>query len=270
MFDSAEDKVKKAARDKARRAAKKVPGAPVRGITDTEMATVDIKTNVPEAPPAIVKHETREAWLHAAVDWFRPLFKSEGNPLPDKIQVSVGMFGNAGKAIGQCWAQEAAADQLRHLFVSPALDDVQGKGGVLATLLHECVHAALPFYNEKGKRVGHTARFAHLAADVGLVKPWTATTASDDTLRLFADIVEDIGAYPHGRLDGKLMGSKPQTNRHLKCECPDCGGIARVTATYLKTVGAPFCACGGSDALVRMSNPLTGGDDPDDDMGIER
>lgn len=216
----------------------------------------------PKATPAPIpqpeaKHGTREEWLLAAVEEFRPWFVEQAKPLPDTLHVSCGMYGKSGpKTIGLCFSDEAARDKVRNIFVSPALAEPVR---VLAVLLHECVHAALPWKTEKGKHVGHTKPFATLAGSLGLVKPWTATTPDEACSKRLAEIGERLGVYPHGALT--LLGRKVQTNRHLKCECPACGGIVRATRKYLTTTGAPFCACTGVDAPTRMSNPLTDGDD---------
>jgi hypothetical protein len=57
---------------------------------------------------------TREAWLHRAIETFRPRFDEVGLPLPGKLHVSVG-FGYSSRAeskyiLGQCWARRASAD----------------------------------------------------------------------------------------------------------------------------------------------------------------
>ena len=59
---------------------------------------------------------TREAWLHRAIEAFRPRFTEIGLPLPAKLHVSVG-FGYSSRAeskyiLGQCWARRASADGL--------------------------------------------------------------------------------------------------------------------------------------------------------------
>lgn len=185
-------------------------------------------------------HDTREAWLVAAVDLFRPMFDACGSPLPETVRVSIGFpVGNA-KAIGQCWFEDASADKLRHIFISPALADTASKQGVLATLLHECAHAALPI------KTGHRGPFAKLCTALGLQKPWTATTAGPELEKQLADIARKLGDFPHGALH-RLKRMKEQKNRHIKivCEsgcdyhlrgssamldraipdCPECGGL---------------------------------------------
>ena len=60
---------------------------------------------------------TREAWLHRAIEAFRPRFTQIGLPLPARLHVSVG-FGYSSRAeskhiLGQCWARRASAWLLR-------------------------------------------------------------------------------------------------------------------------------------------------------------
>ncbi len=66
---------------------------------------------------------TREAWLHRAIEAFRPRFTEIGLPLPAKLHVSVG-FGYSSRAeskyiLGQCWARRASADGVNHIFLGP-------------------------------------------------------------------------------------------------------------------------------------------------------
>ena len=56
---------------------------------------------------------TREAWLHRAIEAFRPRFTKIGLPLPEKLHVSVG-FGYSSQAeskhiLGQCRVWRASA-----------------------------------------------------------------------------------------------------------------------------------------------------------------
>ena len=67
----------------------------------TEMLNQDSKPENDQGP-------TREAWLHRAIEAFRPRFAEIGLPLPGKLHVSVG-FGCSSRAeskhiLGQCWA----------------------------------------------------------------------------------------------------------------------------------------------------------------------
>jgi hypothetical protein len=74
-------------------------------------------------------------------------------------------------------------------------------------------------------------------------------------------LVAALGPYPHaalvalgedgrqdpsggGRLDPKgrpSTGPKKQKTHLMKCECPGCGYLARITAVWLREKGAPIC-----------------------------
>ena len=86
---------------------------------------------------------TREAWLHRAIEAFRPRFTEIGLPLPARVHVSVG-FGYSSRAeskyiLGQCWARRASADGVNHIFLGPQEGD---PAAMLVSLLHELIHAA--------------------------------------------------------------------------------------------------------------------------------
>ncbi len=179
---------------------------------------------------------TREAWLHDAVDQFRPWFAAHDAPLPRDLRVSVGFPLGNRKAIGQCWYEDASADELRHIFISPVLANATSPQGVLATLLHECAHAALPL------KAGHRAPFAKLAGNLGLVKPWTATKAGPELLPRLVTLAEDLGAFPHGALSLKLKPGRK--NPYKKCECEACGFICYATPKMVGDNGPLVCpAC---------------------------
>lgn len=180
-------------------------------------------------------HTTREAWLVAAVSHLSPLLADAGTPIKDKVRVSCGWPLGSRKAIGQAFYSEASADKTREIFISPVLDTVrQMKDGVLATLLHELVHCALP------KGTMHKQPFANLAKAVGLVRPWTATHASPELCERLKAITGKLGAYPHAAMSKNGGERKKQTTRLLKCECRECGYIVRTTAKWLE-IGLPRC-----------------------------
>ena len=113
---------------------------------------------------------TREAWLHRAIEAFRPRFAEIGLPLPAKLHVSVG-FGYSSRAeskyiLGQCWARRASADGVNHIFLGPQEGD---PAGMLVSLLHELIHAADDCAS------GHKGAFAEAATRLGFDGPMTRT-----------------------------------------------------------------------------------------------
>ena len=62
----------------------------------------------PYVAPVPVQHPTREAWLEAAIDQFRPLFDAVGAPLPERVKVTCG-WATKTKAIGQAFPRALSA-----------------------------------------------------------------------------------------------------------------------------------------------------------------
>jgi hypothetical protein len=184
-------------------------------------------------------HHTREAWLTAAVEALTPLIEAADAAVPP-VRVSVGFPGGRGRknaVIGQCWAAEAATDKVAQVFISPTIvDPVQ----VLATLLHELIHAA------DANKSGHRGQFARIARAVGLQAPMTATTPSEALSATLRAVADGLGMFPHAALRTGVSGvHKPQGTRMLKVECPACGYTVRTTQKWLD-VGTPSCPCGES------------------------
>src|SRR5688572_3108510 len=99
------------------------------------------------------KYETREEWLVAAVDAMRPLFKAHEYTIP-ALRVTCGWpssraLSKKKRCLGECWAKEASTDKKPQIFISPYLDEAVSDTGVLATLVHEVVHAVV------GNKEGH-------------------------------------------------------------------------------------------------------------------
>lgn len=146
-----------------------------------------------------------------------------------KIAVSVGFpKGSRGKAtahaIGQCcWGVEK--EGIPHIFISPVLADPLHPTGVLATLVHELIHASV------GHDAGHKTPFKRLAEKCGLLAPMTATSAGDDLLVRLTDLSKELGPYPHQALTLGL-GIKKQGTRMLKAACPQCGYTVRLAKKW--------------------------------------
>lgn len=182
-------------------------------------------------------HLTREAWLTAAVKALTTDLAAVGASVPP-VRVSVGFPGGRGRknaVIGQCWAAEAATDGVAQVFISPTIvEPVQ----VLATLLHEMIHAV------DGNHSGHRGAFAQIARAVGLQAPMTATVPGDALSARLRTVSDGLGAFPHAALRTGVSGAhRPQGTRMLKVQCPADGYTVRTTAKWLD-VGLPTCPCG--------------------------
>jgi hypothetical protein len=176
---------------------------------------------------------SREDWLLKAVKALETrVLEPAGLKAPSHVWCSVGWpKGSRGKAkaIGQCWPRIASADKSGHIFISPSLDN---GSRVLDVLLHEIGHDVV------GCEHGHKKPFADFAKKVGLVKPWTATTASEELQATLVSIVAQLGDYPHPSLQDYAAGKK-QTTRMRKYECPGCGQIVRAAKDDLQIACVP-------------------------------
>ena len=181
-------------------------------------------------------YTTREAWLNKSVDLCRQYLGDCANVyVPETTKVSCGLAGGriGAKRIGECWNPDASTAALTEIFISPVLDDVYT---VLATVLHEAIHAAV------GVQHGHKGPFKQAAKAAGLEGKMTATTAGAELRETFERWLQILGDYPHSALNPAAR--KKQTTRLVKCECQACGYIVRTTLKWI-AVGAPLCPCNG-------------------------
>lgn len=204
--------------------------------------------------------ELREAWLNAMADRMAPRFEALGFPLPP-FRVSIGFTsgGQRSKANAEVWSDAACEDGRFHIFICPDYDEPVMVASLLA---HELAHAAV------GLDQGHGGNFARVALTIGLKRPLTATTPGPKFEEWVAPFVEELGTFPHKRLEfsrGMRMQrrkraaagmaeteieeveSEPVTSappkqgtRLLKAWCEECGYTVRVTKKWLE-VGAPHC-----------------------------
>lgn len=207
------------------------------------------------------EHKTREAWMVAAMwQFIDQHFVAAGLDIPSNIRVTCGWPSKNALArkvmrVAECWDKSASGDDTFELSVSPAIDD---PSRVIDLLMHEAVHATV------GVDKGHRKEFSQAAKKIGLLKPWTATTASDDLKIEMAPWLKALGPYPHAALgvkygvtpDGKedksiilvpLTSNPPQKTRMLRLECELCGCIIRTTAKWLNLYDEIgwTCPCGG-------------------------
>lgn len=143
---------------------------------------------------------TREGWLEAAVDYFRPRFEEVGAPLPEKIHVSIG-FGYGARAeskyiLGQTWARRASADNVNHVFLGPMEGD---PAAMLVTLLHELIHVS------DDNASGHRGHFAEVATRLGFLGPMTQTPPSVELTAEMMTLAVALGDFPHAKLDVDLV-----------------------------------------------------------------
>ena len=179
-------------------------------------------------------HTTRESWLLAAVVKLSTLLKKHDAVMPEKYAVSCG-FPKSRKAmaIGQCWDPTCTEDGTTHMFVCPSVNSALT---VLATLLHEMVHAAV------GLECKHRGAFRKLAKAVGLEGKMTATFVSEENplMAVLKTITEQLGPYPHSALVRKMAATRPPAGGWVKFVSKnDDEYILRLSPRALEKAGGP-------------------------------
>lgn len=186
----------------------------------------DLKRNV---------YDTREDWLMAAVELLTPRFKAAGFPLPAKMRVTVSFpwQGSRSAVIGQHFPVSMSKDGTHEMLIHPKLDD---QLEVLGVLTHELCHAAAP----EGSK--HGPKFAKIGKALLLEgKPKTMNRGDEFDKVIGKPMLKELGRFPHASLSSRGPGIKKQTTRLLKCECAECGYIARVSLSWIEGAGAPVC-----------------------------
>jgi hypothetical protein len=198
--------------------------------------------------------------------WLRRMLAEKVIPhiSADQIFISVGLpLGGArphkrtGRyTIGQCFHGEHQGGNA-HIFIHPDRDipmSPEGEG-IIETMIHEVLHAALPTKNEKGKNVGHGPIFAKAAIACGLTGKPSSTIAGPELVALAQEWVAEIGPYPHKALN--LPAVKVQGTRMVKVQCQECGfcdeqgrGYTLRTTVKWIDVGTPICPCGNIMAVI--------------------
>lgn len=185
--------------------------------------------------------------MQAAIEIMRPHFQRHGYSVPE-CSVTCGWPSKLGlsqkkRRIGECWTGKVSADKKAAIFISPILGEkVESEGDVLATLVHEVVHAVV------GLKCGHRGDFPKCAKAVGLVGKMTCTTAGPELVEVMRGWSKDLGTYPHGVMrpgDADTNAPKKQSTRMIKCECEHCGYSVRTTRKWLEEAGAPICPLKG-------------------------
>jgi len=201
------------------------------------------------------KYATREQWLSAARDWLALHFAKRGHAL-GKVRVSHGFPVGGQNVLGECWADSVSRDATREIFTTPACDNAED---LLFILTHELCHAALPH------GVHHGPKWADLAESFHMIHGPGGTYIGNNTefKAFIAPLVAFLGVFPHaamnvGRRSGGFDGwpglggggkcggfrVKPkatQGTRMVKCQCAECGYVARTTRKWLDAAGAPIC-----------------------------
>ena len=191
----------------------------------------------------------REPWLAEAShlllhDHILPLMPALPAP-PVRVPVGYPRGSRGGRSsFGACYPRAQSADGSNEIYISPELSDPYD---VLSVLAHELCHAA------DDCRDGHRGRFVRLARGIGLEGPLTATHAGAELVSVFAGILQMVGTYPHAALHGRAT---KQTVRQRKCQCDQCGLIARMAASTIAVVSAGNGGIGWCPACGTLSLSL--------------
>jgi hypothetical protein len=142
------------------------------------------------------------------------------------------------RAVGEHWSARASADQTHEILISPVIDDPVR---VLGILVHELAHASTD-------GDGHKGRFPALVKALSLEGKPTATVEGERFKAEYQPLLEDLGAYPHAKLE---CWDEPQVQgtRMLKAACPCCGYTVRLSAKWA-AVGLPECPVDGTDLVL--------------------
>jgi hypothetical protein len=156
------------------------------------------------------------------------------------VRVSCGWPSSRGlstksRAVGECWPGDASSDGKNQIFVSPFCSTGTAPSEVLATLVHEVVHAVVGLENKHGKA------FKKCALAVGLDGKMTSTTAGPDLMVTIGEWEKQLGPYPHSPLNPLRRPTKKQGVRMLKMTCKECGYVARTAKKWLDEAGPCHC-----------------------------
>jgi hypothetical protein len=155
---------------------------------------------------------TREEYLNAAVEKFRPLFERNKLTIPP-YRVSCGFTTkNPKKTLGQCFAPECTPDGTTQIFVVPTHRDVIH---TLGTLIHELLHAASGDYK-------HGQKFKEGMKALGLEGKATATAPGEQLLTILEKTAEELGDYPNPvlHLPEPKKRDKAASKKSFKLFCP--------------------------------------------------
>jgi hypothetical protein len=193
--------------------------------------------------------QTRDLWLHEATNALRPLFESHDLPLPPDIRFAVAFTstGRKGKRMGETWHAGASADGAFEIFLRADLADPMA---VLAVLVRQLVHAALPAEDNHGKR------YRAAATKIGLTGKMRQATPGPYLRERLERLAGELPPLAHAALnvDWKAIDKpRKQTTRMLKAECSkaegmqSCGYTIRLSAKWA-ALGA-VCPRHGAMAL---------------------
>jgi hypothetical protein len=192
---------------------------------------------------------TRDLWLQHATNALRPLFDSHDLPLPVEIRFAIAFTstGRKSKRVGETWHSGASADGSFEIFLRADLAEPME---ILAVLVRQLVHAALPAEDSHGKR------YKAAANKIGLRGKMREATPGPYLQEWLERLATEMPPLPHAALniDWKAVDKpRKQGTRMLKAECAKaeglqpCGYTIRLSAKWA-ALGA-VCPKHGAMAL---------------------
>lgn len=131
---------------------------------------------------------TREEWLKRAVRTLRPLLRKAGIKMRSRWQVSMSLTGKKS-AIGLCcYEVHSQSGQTVNIMICPSLGNPVD---VLDTLVHEMIHASLPF------GAHHGPKFKRACDCIGLIGKPTSAHAGPVLRSELERVAKYLGPFPH-------------------------------------------------------------------------
>ena len=171
------------------------------------------------------------------------MFKQAGYEIPEVKIACAWALGTAAKnkkTLGQCVPRSWSKADINEIMIVPTVDDSEQ---VIDTLAHELVHAV------DDNKSGHGAGFRKIcmAVVLNVNSQMRYACAGAELKQTIAEIVEDIGLYPHNELN--ISQRKKQTTRMLKVSCTECNFSYRTSRKNIGMMANTICNGCGSDSL---------------------
>lgn len=188
--------------------------------------------------------KTREEWLKRAVRILRPLLRKADITMRPRWQVSMSL-ASTRKAIGQCWYEgSSSSGRTANILICPTLGDPVE---VLDTLLHEMIHAALPY------GVHHGPKFVRACKAIGMTQNKPTSAAACPALRSeLARVAAFLGPFPHDAMVVKTGGKRGTKGGYWPFfQSPvDERYRVQVSERSLKEYGPPVCPISGEPMVL--------------------
>ena len=159
----------------------------------TEMLNQDSR---PGNDLSLTCEATREAWLHRAIEAFRPRFAEIACRCPaSSMPRSASATAGGQRASTYSASAGPGGPAPTGLTTSSSARRKATRPGMLVSLLHELIHAADDCTS------GHRGAFAEAATRLGFEGPMTQTPPGIELTAEVITLAEALGPLPHAKLD---------------------------------------------------------------------